>query len=412
MSRRRLVNLAGGGTFGRLFIPKLLAACEDLGGTAALLTAGVAEFNLATNGEPTRFNGGGVLDVSPPPQEIHNAIGNAGSAEIAEANRIYWERPAGAMVDRMVRAHLDAGISDGQTLWCQGLKTGHSLIAFEALRSLKTKMARQFIVACSVIPDDPDKRENVKVGHDLFVGLKDEGVVESTILTDNRSPLALAFTLDVQDRFVAKALASIVSGQFQFSKNPSLGEVGRSLGEYGAFVGVLCHSRTIVVAKPTPGWKALRGAFGFPERGSTPIDNIIIEAQTATRMALTEPSSQAIEEPVDFRKPFTLVYTVPLNPSNIHGWQRLSNQIRAWLARAYPTATPVFACGNGTPDPRYDGSYWLQCSALFPMRDVPSPIQLILASENLRRRKPTLSAISRQTSFSLVPISEREEMVG
>jgi hypothetical protein len=411
MSRRRLINLVGAGTYGRLLLPKLRAACDELGGTPSLLTQGVLEFNLATNGEPTNFGGGGVRDVSPSPSEIHNAIGNAGSEEVAESNRVYWQRPVAATVDRVVQAHLEAGITDGLTLWCQGLKTGHSLPAVEALRSLKQKMPKQFIVGNSVIPDDWDKRQQLKVGHDLFVSLKDEGVVEATFLSDNLGPLALSFTLDVQDRFVAKALASLITGQLQFSKNPSLGEVGRSLGEYGAFVGVACRSPTIVVAKTTPGWRALGGVFGLPERGSTPIDNLIIEAQTATRIVLTDRDALTIDEPIDLRKPFTLVYTVPLKLSNVPAWHRFSNQLRAWLARIYPRATPIFACGNGTPDPRYSGSYWLQVSALYPLPDIPAPIREILNSESLRR-KPPQSAGGRQTSFTVVPIAEREELAG
>lgn len=384
---QRITDLAGAGTYPHLFLPKLRQACDDLGATANVLTTGVLEMNRATFTERTRFGQGGVTDVSPLPEEIQNAIGFSGSDEVALMNQDAWYPLAHRMVDKTVEAHLSAHLADGQCLWIQGVNTGHGRPADLMLRELKRSLPRQFTVVHSTMPDNVDKRERVRTGYELFLRLKDEGLVETTLLNDNLSPFARTFNLGIQDRFTATALASLIAGQAHFSRNPSLAEVGRSLGDYGAFVGLALASRGLVVGKEPAAWAAGRKLFGLPARGSGNLENALLVAKETTRQALTEEHSLVIEETIDLRKPFFLVYTVPMAIRD-RKWIVFSNQIRTWLANTYPTAIPVFASGNGTPDPRRFSSYWLQVSALFPMPDVPAPIGQLLRTPSLKRRQP------------------------
>jgi hypothetical protein len=252
-----------------------------------------------------------------------------------------------------------------------------------------------FIVASSVMPDNFDKRENLREGHDLFVKLKDDGVVETTFLVDNLGPFARRYSLAVMDAFQSKALASLLAAQAHFSRNPSLAEVGRSLGDYAALVGMAFASRQVAVAKEVWGWPILRwGLKELPYRGTGDLANVVLEAREATTTALTDPQALAIQETIDLGKPFYVVYTAPLSRRDAQGWGRFSNQIRTWLANTFPTAIPVFVSGNGTPDPRYTGPYWVQATVLFPMPDVPAPLGAILAGQSQKRR-PSGTSVSR-----------------
>lgn len=382
---RRVNNILGGGTLARQFIPSIRLAGDELGASRMFLTNGFIELNRSTYFERKGLDREGVIDVSPSPEDIKNAIGNAGSDEIAESNRENWEPLAQRMVDRIVQAHVDLRLEDGATLWTQGLLTGHRLPAGQVLRSLKKRIPKQFINVYSTLPDNFDKRDRLRDGYDLFHRLKAEGVIDTTFLTDNLSPFARRFSLAEQDRYVAKTLASLLAAQLHFTKNPSIAEIGRSLGDYAALVGMAFSSRSLVVAKEVAGWNLLRRTVGLPTRGFGHLGNLVIEAKLGTEAALGEPEARAIEEAIDLRMPFVAVYTVPLRPSDKR-WITFSNEIRTWLMNYYPTATPVFVSGNGTPDSRFVGSYWLQVSILFPMPDVPAPLKAILESESLRRR--------------------------
>ncbi len=390
---QRTVSILGGGTYSRGFGPTIDQAIDTLRARGVILAEGCFDFNRLTASKPTNYGRGGVRDVSPQPREILNAIGHAGSDEVAEENRTIWQRACHAMVDRVVQAYMAEQLVDGQCLWLQGERTGHRKPAEETLIAYKTRLPKHFVIAKSVLPDDFNKRERLREGHDLFVGLKDTGVVETTILTDNMSPFARTFTLDVQDKFEAKALASLIAAQAHFLKSSSLAEVGRSLGDYGAFVGMAFASRTLPIAQEVAWWRAVRGlVHWFPQRGSAEVENLILEAQEATKAALTDPHALAIEEHIDReRKSFFIIYTLPIPIADEQMWLTFSNRLRQWLANTYPTATPVFASGNGTPDPRFTGSYWVQASVLFPMPDVPAPVQAILstAASARRRTRPT-----------------------
>ncbi len=400
---QRITNVLGAGTYSNFFLPKLFGACQRLGANRAILTAGRFEFNRATASEPTDFGRDGIKDVSPSPSEILNAVGNAGNDEIAEGNRDCWEPVSHAMMHKVVQALAQAGLVDGQTLWAQGLRTGHKIPAEEALRELKARQPRQFLIVASTLPDDFDKRDRLRDGHDLFFRLWQEKVIEAALLVDNASLFARTYSLDIQDRFETTALASLLAAQFHFGRNSSLAEGARSLGDYAAYLGMTFSSRSIVVGKEIPWWRLLRkGITWLPQRGSAPLNSVILEAQATTKLALTDPTAAAIEEPVNFDLPFTIIYTVPLPRVN-QLWIEFSREMRRWLANAYPKATPVFAAGNGTPDPRYPGDYWVQASVLYPLPDVPAPIQRILAQPSLRRR----GAAKRPQNGNLDPEARR-----
>jgi hypothetical protein len=403
----RVTNVLGAGTYAHHLLAKLWEPCAELGALHSVNAWGRLELNRATASEPTSYGKGGIIDVSPAPAELKNAIGHAGSDEIAEQNRDCWGKLAHDVIGKVVQAYQSRNLVDGQTLWLQGFNTGHGKPADEMLRELKARLARMFVVADSVLPDSYDKRQSLKDGrYDLFLRLKNDGIVETTILTDNWSPFARHFDLDAQDRFKAKALASLLASQVQFTRNPSLAEVGRSLGQWGALCGMAFASGGVEVDVEAAGWRLLRGLIpSLPQRGSANVAHLVNEAKLATRRALTEPTALAIDETVNItEKPLYLIYTVPIRRQDPRTWIRFASGIRTWLANEYPTAVPIFVSGAGCRDPRYNDPYPLQVSVLFPMPDVPHPLAEILGSKTTKRRTAPRPAKGRENGQGTDPV--------
>ncbi len=382
----RTTNLIGVGTLGLHFTDRVRRDCDVTGATPSLLTAGALELNRHTYTQRTQLGGGGVIDVSPPPGDIVNALGHAGSDDIALRNRDNWQHVARRINDGVVQAQQHIGLVDGQCAWVQGFKTGHGKPAEEMLADFKLRLPRNYTVAVSTLPDNADKRSELRVGHDRFLQFKEAGLVEATVLVDNRSPFARTFNLEIQDRFFARGVASLLGAQLSFAKNPSWAEMGRSLGKYGAHLGVAFASCGLVAGKEPKLWGLLRKGLALPGRGVGDTENVFIGAQEATRLALHDERHLAIEERVDHDKPFGLIYTVPLARSD-RRWLDFANRLRSWLLNTYPYAVPVFCAAQGAADPRFQSAYWLQVTALFPIPDVPVPIQQILASPNPQRRQ-------------------------
>lgn len=252
---RRITNILGAGTLAYDFVPKFLAACAQQGALASINTAGVAEFNRATIAHAHPFSWPGVVNVSPDPQAITAAIGFLGDDGLAERSRRVWEPLTYETIDRAVQAIMQRRLTGSQTLWVQGMRTGHGKPANEMLQRLKEKVPDQHIVAKSVIGEDADQRPKAIIGYDLFQQLHERDVLEVVVLTDNASPFALARKLTIQDDYEARAWASLLAAQGQFAKTKGFGEVGHSLG-----------SRTRSPVGRSPAAPCNRCARGSPAR--------------------------------------------------------------------------------------------------------------------------------------------------
>jgi hypothetical protein len=381
-------NALGAGTLGYKFLPKLLQATDQLGVTGrTFLTVGAAEFNRAVvEGHTQRLDRPGVRDVSPSNAEIAAAIGFTGSDFVAEQLREVWESVVCGVVDRVVQQTLRSRVAGSQTLWVQGMRTGHGKPAELLLRRLKERIPDQFIVAKSVLPEDGDQRPLAATGFDLFRRLKDDGVVAVTLLTDNDSPFAKRRTLAVQDDYEATALASFVGGLAQFAKNRAFGELGQRLGEWSSFAGWTFASQPLVPVYEGMGRRILRTFGAGPARYDiADVGHLVRVAQLTTEQALADPDARALAEPVDQTVPYYIVYTLPVPADATGAWQQFSNQVRRWLSNSYPLAVPLFTAGQGTPDSRATGRSWLQASVLYPLPSLPAPIALVLSGPSRDR---------------------------
>lgn len=388
MNWDRTDDYLGAGTQASNTLPKLLAHLADLGATRKTLTMGRFDFNRRAASEPTRFGRDGIIDVSPDPKVILNAFGNANSNDVAGVNRDVQLPVALGMAGRVVEAHNKASLLDGQVSWEMGWKTGHGESAEAALRELKRRLPRLFIAVTTVLPNDADRRDLIGEGYQRFQKLKEDGIITVAYVTDNSSPFALRYTLDVQDQFSARAFASLSAAQVHFTRNRSFGEVASAQGDFGTSAGLAVASRPLSVRKGVPGWNIIqRWMSSAPDRGTGDVYNAITEAQIATNEALTNRDCLLIEDRIDYqRKPIFICYTVPFSVADRRAWLAFSGEMRRWLANTYPAACPLFVSGSGVPMPGLTGSYWLQASVFFSLPDIPGPVRKRLHSEGLARR--------------------------
>lgn len=384
-------HLLGAGTLGYQFVPKLLAATDRLGVTErTFLTAGAAEFNRAViEGSPVRLDRPGLRDVSPSHAEVSQAIGFTGSDFVAEASRAAWGPAILGMADRVVQQTLRARVTGSQTLWVQGSRTGHGKPAELLLQTLHDRVPDQFIVAKSTLPEDGDQRPLAATGLSLFRGLHERGVLATTVLTDNASPFAKAKMLAVQDAYEATALASWIGGLAQFVKNRAFGELGLRLGEQSPFAGWAFASQPVVVVHEGMGRRIL-GALGAasPRYDIGDVGHLVRIAQLTTEQALGQRAARALDEPVNARAPFYVVYTVPMATDSGTAWQSFSSQVRRYLTNTHPMAVPVFSSGSGTAEVAGLGRAWLQASVLYPLPAIPAPVADLLHPPAMARVLP------------------------
>jgi hypothetical protein len=383
------IHLLGAGSYPRFFYEKGVPVLRELGVTHSIATVGVAEFNLKTmTYHHFDISIPGALNITPPPIEILPAAGFATDADYARQMRQVWLRPAYAMVDKVINVNQRLRIVGAEVLWLQGMKTGHSEVAEEALRRLKSKDPSLFISTASVLPDDPHQRPQALIGYKLFEQLHHDGVAHVTYLSDNGGPFALQYKLNILDRYQAVAEASLISASAQFGRTKAFGEISKSLGKLSPFASFAFASRNIESFKD-PLSQRVKGWFGGKKASDNLVwlDHVITEAELATETVLTDPTARAIDEAIDLKTPYFVVYTVPLAMQNGPAWDQLSNEIRRFLRTHWPSATPIFCSGQGTPHPHYSGTSWLQVSAIFPIPPVPTPIR-----EALKNPPPQLHA--------------------
>lgn len=134
------------------------------------------------------------------------------------------------------------------------------------------------------------------------------------------------------------------------------------------------------------------GQFKLPEEkqrqevvGFRELVLVISMARSAVTDVITNPATGSIAETIDLDRQSFLALTIPLKRQDPRLGQ-LAPSIKEWLARDYPTITPLLASGNSVADRRYRSAYWVQASLFFPLPDIPRLIQELLDSRPLTRR--------------------------
>lgn len=376
---QRIINLLGVGSYTD-FIAELVLAAGELNADHVLLAVGGAEFNRATTSERPPLAIPGVVDISPAVIDQRHSFGFLGDEQRVDAARDSWEAATHALIDRLITVEQAANLRDALTIWMQSASSGHTTIGEEVLSDLHQRRPYDLLLAMTVLPDESYLRAAVADDPDRFVRLHDAGVIEATLLTDNRSPLALSEGLTQQGRYLARGLATLFAAIAHFPNQRSIADVVHAFQRISPWFGVACASANVTAAKPVRWWGPLRNGLGLPQRARGSLDDLVIAVRTTTEATLSDPTRQLIAEPIDLNRQAFLALTIPLKRQDPR-WLELAPLVKEWLAREYPTVTPLFSSGNGVADRRFEAPYWVQASLFFPLQARPQAIQEIINAQ-------------------------------
>lgn len=372
----RFVTLLGGGRYAITALDSLRLATDRLGATAEVLAQGCIATTVPAGRLRTSSVRDGVIDLTPTGREGGNTVDlDPDSQTHAQGH---------ALADNAIQALFAAALSFGQIIWCGALDAFMQL-AEDLLEEITARQPGQTILAVSMIPTPDRYTARLQAGLQSYVNLHAAGIVSATLLPDERSPLARAISPEAQQDFISTLLASMIRAPRDWEQNPSITDVGRAMGREAetGLVGLSLASECVAPGKQLSVYSGIRRlARRLPARGKGDLGDIIRQGMKATQRALTDPACRAIDETIETDRPFYVVYTTPLHSTD----SRSVEFIRAtskWLATTYPNAVPIYASGQGTPDPRVPGSYWIQASVLFALPAVPQPIQAILDRKGL-----------------------------
>lgn len=373
---RRFVTLLGGGHTAISGLDSLRLATDRLGATIEVLAQGCIATTAPAGRLRTSSGRDGVIDLTPTGREGGNTVDlDPDSQTHAQAH---------ALANNAIQALFAAAVSFGQIIWCGALDAFMQL-AEDLLEEITARQPGQTILAVSMIPTPDRYTARLQAGLQSYVNLHAAGIVSATLLPDERSPLARAISPEAQQDFISTLLASMIRAPRDWEQNPSITDVGRAMGREAetGLVGLSLASECVAPGKQLSVYSGIRRlARRLPARGKGDLRDIIRQGMKAALRAITDPACRAIDETIETDRPFYVVYTTPLHSTDSR-WVGFIRATSTWLATTYPDAVPIYASGQGTPDPRVPGSYWIQASVLFALPAVPQPIQAILDRKGL-----------------------------
>jgi hypothetical protein len=372
----RTTSILGAGSLYDGLAPKLVGALRNVDALSTVLAIGGV--NTDPDVELRRASSQsspGVVDITPTITDPPKSGGSMTGLRRRSHDVDDWSSEIRESVAALVRAHSENEVASGQIVWVAGYATGHDSIARIHLSEIRKALPRELVLAVTTLPAERGAtRELART--QLFPELKAESLVDAVILTDNKSPLATAsgHRLELQDRYLATALASLLASSEHFETRDAFGEMVRTLGQLGTFASLAFSSHAVAASgdsEPPPAQRT-------PARGIVDLTSVIRAAFGATEDAVRNPEARAIDDEIDLSMPLFVIYTLPFLRSD-SSWMTVSDGIRRWLSDHYPTARPFFA---GEQTKRRLDRARVQASVLFPIARTPR----VLRGPQVRRR--------------------------
>ncbi len=391
MSRGFLkVNSVGGeGTLALNLTDVILTEADELGIGPTFLSAGAPDHNRATLFHSrTRRRVPGV-NTGLRPDEVRETQGYLADPERAERGGNHRRALDQHLNDLHVAAARQAGVDSPFDLFIFSWDSGHTRPAIESLRDRSVRLPSEVRCGLTVLPHERYLRDGLRFDPDLLIRLKEERLLEGTVVLDNLSATAARDGRAYQDRLAAKGFAAMMAGIWHFPNQRGPSDIVHALAHYGAMHGMSFGVRHLL-ATPEIGWyRPFRQLLGSPPKGLGSAEDATIQTIAAIEQAVTDPSQRAIDEEPDPHKQAFVILTVPVGRRDLAKWRRLVTDVELWLTNRYPYITAVWASGQGAApeDLAATSAYWVQASLLYPLPDRPRTLQRILDSDSLQRRK-------------------------
>jgi hypothetical protein len=379
VASRQVNSIGGEGTLCLHLSALILDSAIDLGIGDTILDAGGPDHNRATleQSPPLKVPKGRYLGIRPADsRESYGYLGDPDRARSRQDARRAVDIGANSS---HVQAARERDLDCPFHLWIYSVDSGHTEPSRERLEDLQVRLPHEIRLGYTVLPAEQYLRDGITRDPQFPVALKRRGLLEASVITDNRSVPVRRYGRSFQDDLVATGLGSLMAAINHFPNQRGPADVAHALGHYCALVGLGFGIRP-VIANPEVWWyRPLRNRFGWAPRGGGNRDDLIIQVTSAIECAIQDPDWHALDEDVDPNKQAFVAITVPLRRRDAR-WRPLVAETELWLNNQHPYITPLWVSGSGVADPQLATTtpYWVQATLFYALPDLPRPIRAIL----------------------------------
>jgi hypothetical protein len=387
MTQRPTNHIGGRGTFSVHMTERVVGDCLALGIGRTLISAGGVDNNQATtaNTQPLKLPQGRYIGTRP--EDSRETYGYLADPERAATQRQRRAATELSSVMGYVQRVRELNLTSPFALEFFSVSSGHRDPFREMVEQRQQQLPEEIRLGCFPLPHETYLREAIHLDPAWAVRLKDDGLLEASVMVDNRSPIAATYGRTFQDALVARSLAALMAAVWHFPNQRSAADATHALARYCSLIGLAFGLRPLVAHPEITWWPLVRRPLQWEAKGHGSLDDVIAQAKAAVTDALTDTAWRSVEEPIHPQKQAFVTICVPLKAGD-RRWRDLAPAVELWLEQTYPYVTPLWIVGNGVarPDLTRVSSYWVLATLFYPMTDLPQAVQRILEQPSLLRR--------------------------
>jgi hypothetical protein len=249
----------------------------------------------------------------------------------------------------------------------------HELVnAIDLLKSTKRSLPLISQVVITSVSEQESHNTDVQTGMADLVALHAEGVIDTVIVVDPRSPFARHYGEETQLRFVAQMMISLLIAHKHHVQNPAFATVFRQLHQLSPFTAVSFASQRVAVGDIPKRWAWLPLPVGSAGTGS--YSDILAKVREATDQVVIEEETCTFPARVPTDEAAILVYNIPLELRD----RRFASCLRdssLYVSSHYPFASSITVSANGCSYPQsLGGRFLVQASCLYPLHTATFPL--------------------------------------
>ena len=354
--REQVVSLINLGNFGFRFASPFTIACEEVGSQRLIRQQAVIDLSRPK---------GGIL--RPSSQSIHDITPYMLIDELISA-RIPPEQAYARIMHSIVMSMVDSfthvPVIKGYIVIALDLSLLPHIT--ESLEDLHRLLPSHSILLVSVLSERLLQDKDIDETFESLWTLWEERVIQNTLFIHDRSQVARRIGEEMQEKFRAKALASLLACHLHSTYNPTFGEVVEQCSSLSPFTTLSFASAKVAPGKSTPGQRLVNALRpGEPAKGKGDLNNCI--SQTIHLFQeVCKPRYAAMADQGTIGDPLFFLLDEPI-PLSDQRFREYRNAAQQQMVQTHPQANLIVVRGSGTPESKENPGYYIQCTALRPL---------------------------------------------
>jgi hypothetical protein len=369
---QRINTLIGLGDAGYRLVPRALETANSIGIGKTILAGGICDLERLHRGdEPLPLENG--TDLSPALQSINHA-------QADESTEPAITKLAHAMNDTVADTYIHK--HGGNITFIVSLRV--LPLVYEPIRRLKRRMPNHNVAIVTVLPPTPQQGKTLETELRTVLAQAPQDHI-ATFVIDPDAGAAMKNGVDAQEKTVMLSLLELCIAPLVDEHNPTFKYVSEELVKHGRLSGIAYASLHVATGKEAVLSRVAKRFYPkWGERGVGDLGDLLTQAQDCTTNAVVDKDDTCCASPekVDTQKPFFLLYTVPLMPTD-ERWREFAQAMKRYLKQNYPNATSILCRSNAVAAPGNVDGYRVGVTVFYPLTlaaDVPD----IDAGHNVR----------------------------